>query len=58
MRMPGEIGSETVGRGETGTFADEDEAEAGSEMETDGIADRDPALLHQSQWGDSPACID
>jgi hypothetical protein len=25
-------------------------------METDGITDSDPALLHQSEWGNSPAC--
>jgi hypothetical protein len=56
VRMPGEIGSEAVGRGEAGTFADEDEAEAGSEMETDGVADGDPALLYQSKRGDGPAC--
>lgn len=56
MRMPGEIGSEAVGRGEAGTFADEDEAEAGSEMETDWVAYGDPPLVYQSEWGDGPAC--
>lgn len=55
MRMPGEIGSEAVGRGEAGTFPNEDETEAGSEMETDSVADGDPPLLHQSEWGDGPA---
>lgn len=56
MRLPGEIGTETIGRGEAGTFADKDKAEAGCETETDGVADRDSALLHQSEWSDGPAC--
>jgi hypothetical protein len=56
VRVPSEIGSEAVGRREAGTFADEDEAEAGSKVKTDGIADCNPALLYQGQWGDGPAC--
>jgi hypothetical protein len=27
-------------------------------METDGVADSDSALLHQSEWSDSPSCDD
>src|SRR5882757_7017736 len=58
MWMPGEISSETVGRGEAGTFADKDEAKAGPEMEADGIANGHPALLHQTKWGDNPPCTE
>src|SRR6267378_8557550 len=54
--MPREIGSKAVGRGEPGAFADKHQAKAGPEMETDGIANGHPALLHQSEWGDSPPC--
>jgi hypothetical protein len=54
--MPGEIGAKTVGRGEAGAFPDEYEAEASSEMETYGVANGDPALLHQSERSDGPAC--
>lgn len=56
--MPGEIGSETVGRREAGAFADKDEAEVGPKMETDGVANGHPALLHQSEWGNSPPCTE
>ena len=44
VRMPRKIGSEAVGRRQARTFADEDETKARSEMETDRIADGDPAL--------------
>ena len=54
--MPRKIGSEAVGRRQAGTFADENETKARSEMETDGIADGDPALLHEGDCGDGPAC--
>ena len=56
MGAPGEIGAETIGRGEAGAFADKDEAEAGSEKDTYRVAHGDPALLHQSEWSDGPAC--
>ena len=56
MRMPGEIGPEAVRRRQAGTFADQDEAKARSEMETNGVSDGDPALLYQGEWGDGPAC--
>jgi hypothetical protein len=56
--MPGEVGSETVRRGEAGAFADKDEAEAGPEMEADGVANGHPALLYQSEWGNSPPCTE
>jgi len=54
--MPGEIGSKAIGRGQAGTFTDENETEAGPEMETNRVADRDPPLPYQSEWGDGPAC--
>jgi hypothetical protein len=58
MRMPSEIRSETIRRGEARPFADKDETEVGSETESNRIADRDPALLHQSKWSDSPPCAE
>lgn len=54
--MPREIGAERVRRRKAGTFANQDEAEACSEIEADGIADSHPALLHHGEWANSPTC--
>ena len=56
--MPRKVGSKTVGRGEARPFPDKDEAEAGSEMKPDRIADGHPALLHQREWSYSPRRTD
>src|SRR5260370_44897 len=54
VRIPGEIGSETVRRGEAGAFAYKHQAEARSKTKPNRISNRNPALLHQSKRGDSP----
>jgi hypothetical protein len=58
MRMPREIGSKAVRRGEPGTFTDKDEAKARPETKADRIPNGHPALLHQANWGNRPPCTE
>jgi hypothetical protein len=52
--MPGEIGSKTVGRREARSFADKDEAKAGSQMKANRIPNGYAPLLDQGERSDSP----
>jgi hypothetical protein len=54
MRVPGEIDSKAVCGAETGAFTDEYDCEGGSEAFADFIADGDPALLDDYDWGHVP----
>jgi hypothetical protein len=54
-RIPSQIGSQAVWRGEAGAFADKDKAEPGSETKSDRVPDSYTALSHQTDWSDSPS---
>jgi hypothetical protein len=58
VRMPGQIGSETVRRGEAGAFTDQHQAEARSKTKPKRISNRNPALLHKSKRGEGPPRIE
>jgi hypothetical protein len=55
MGMPGEISSEAVGRGQTRTFPNKNQAESRSETKPNRISNGHATLLHQSNWGDRPS---
>ena len=54
MRREGEIDAETIGRGKTGTFADQHGDEFSAENFADFVADRDAALFDNDDWRELP----
>ena len=58
VRVPGEVGSEAVGRRETGALPDKDKAEGGAEGRSDGVCDGDAGLLNEGEGGKGPVGSD
>src|SRR5690349_12745217 len=56
-RLPGEVGAETVGRGEAGTLADQHQNRAGAEKLAGVVSKSDARLSGEQHWRQAPAML-